>query len=220
MIVKPANAQTLLTLPTPVFTVNFVGESYNFSIDPYTGMNLTGPNNFVTNGTIIMTITNSVGFFHDLGVFYNVRMKGHYESDNWTNDIYTPPNSPGGFQAYSACNYTIQNFPAESYPPDSKIDFQVQSVVYNVTHVPYNPNSPNTETFENFTVYAISNWSGTQTVTIFSSSASILPTMNPLSTVTVTTAIPELTGLITVPLLLSILSVAVMLRHRKAHNTL
>ena len=54
-----------------------------------------------------------------------------------------------------------------------------------------------------------SNWSNTQTITIAATSTSTTPTSSPTPTV------PEFSWLLIVPLLLSIFSVAVVLRHRE-----
>lgn len=208
----PSYAQSSLTLPVPEFTVKFVGESYNVptttSINPYTGLNETIPAHFVTNGTIIMSIKNNgsnSNFLNGFPLFYNVRMKGHFEADNWTSDVYNPysgGSNSGGFQA-SDMDYTIQNYDANNYAPNSQIDFQVQAVVYNVTSVPFNPNYPNTSYYNVYTLYAISDWSATRTVTIGQSSPSPTPT------------VPEFPSWVILPILIMAIAFSLIVRKRK-----
>ena len=258
LMVRPGNAQTPLSLPIPEFVVYFVGNTYNVpatvSINPYTGENETVPSHFVTTGTIYLVVTNSPKYIiyptsinwangSNLYYFsssYGFRMKGHFEADNWTaaggGFTYGNGNADGTF---TMASHTVYYYTAESYPPNSQIDFQVEINVSNNTEIPYNPNYINTDYYEVSTLYATSGWSGTQTVTIanstalppegyggpsgywgpedFSTGITASSTTSPITTSS-TPAVPELPWLVIVPLLLSVFSVAVMRRWRKVSH--
>jgi hypothetical protein len=97
-------------------------------------------------------------------------------------------------------------FQSLDFESGAKIEFQVQasngSPVYNSTILE-----------EHYSIIGeTSDWSNTQTVTIPVSSVS------PASSPTSTPAVPELSWLIIVSLLLSVLSVAAIIRHRKSQT--
>jgi hypothetical protein len=230
LTVKPANAQGGQTpnysdyIPTPAipqFTLRFVQSSYNEIVtDPYTGVNTTQQ---VNNSTIEIIIRNQPFTSYNYGwqyknevvnrstsLWYNVQAKGHY-SKGWTeiylNNTVTYYPSQINTQSNSSDYTTISLLESETnYPAGGQVDFRVRAmaggffppVLYSMINLPLNFISKN------------SSWSPTQTITIPASSVSPNPTSTP--------AVPELSWSIVVPLLLSVFSVALMLRHRKTSN--
>jgi hypothetical protein len=142
--VKPANAQYLDDSPRPVgsaevpeFTVKFIDNSYDasttYSIDPYTGENITHSGHHVKVGTIEVAIKNPSGNFS--GLFYNIRYKGHFEGNNWkvsyeyqTGYPYYSSGVSGLVATHS--EYTIKTYSANGYSDNAQIDFQVQALWY------------------------------------------------------------------------------------------
>ena len=143
MIVEPSFAQT----PTPYipeFTVKFVGQPYDvpttYSLDPYTGENITIPGYHVTNGTIELWIKNQpFNSLNTFSLYYSVQSKGRFE-DSWTTRtenqfiisgdgwMVTPGIKP------SDSEYTVVSYSSD-YPPKYQVDFRVQTIVYNLTQV-------------------------------------------------------------------------------------
>ena len=220
MTVKPANAQTTPKPSVPEFSVKYVDSSYDVpattSIDPYSGKTVITQGYHVENKSIQISLRNQpfTPFTEDgwnILLCYNVREKGHYFG-NWT-EVYS---AGRGFLYENSGSYTTASYSlTENAPPfwdhltnitdTVEVDFQVQALigyVHTVYSVPFS-----NDVFEG----EISDWSNTQTVTISATSAS----PNPTSTSTATPAVPELSWLVIVPLLLSVVSVAVIFRHRK-----
>lgn len=211
LMAKPANAQTLPTPSVPEFTVKYLDLSYNVptttSIDPYTGQKVTSQGYHVENRTIELTINNQpYNAYSDTPqsypfLYFSVREKGHF-AENWT-EIYNPDM---GYLLKSSSAYTVVSyslgidFPFENGISSGQVDFQVEALVGGVYHISQNPLSG--MEFEGVK----SGWSATQTVTIPA------PTTSPTSTV------PELSGILLLPLLLSVFAVAVMVQHRKAKH--
>ncbi len=224
-IIKSADAQTATPTPTipmpsvPQFTIKYVNSSYEVpassTINQFTGQEVTSPSYHVENSSIVITILNQPftpyiidNYGNRVNLLYNVRMKGQF-TDVWTN-LY---NNLEDHPLSSGSEYTVLTFPVNSnasnsltIPIGSQVDFQVQAMIgYG-------------QVFEGFGTPLIfhgntSGWSDTQTVTIPASSTSASPSPTPTST----PAVPELSWLVIVPLFLSMLSVAVIIRHRKNH---
>ena len=176
---------------------------------------------------------------NSIGLYYNFRYKGHF-GDTWSyypfTDAYSKPNiqeqtthsygpyGGGNFIYYSASNSAntttsitldlLTSFPDGPQIPDgSQVDFQVQTQIGQINPIPSGMLAGD---FYNFTGQT-SDWSPTQTITIGETSASTSPTPTPtsLQNPTSTPTVPELSWLVIVPLLLSLFSVVVILRHRK-----
>ncbi len=218
--VKPANAQTIPKPSVPEFTLRYVDHSYDVSptttttTDPYTGKittKTTREGYHVDNRTIDFTIknqpyiknANTTGYWAS-GLFYNFRFKGHYENEtNWK----TCPAPSGNFDTYFqasngtetvislrlyqlAADYQIHGFAKTG----DEIDFQVQALVGHEKSLS--------------TAIAFqgerSDWSPTQTITV---GETAVTSPNP--------SIPEISWLAIAPLMVSLFSVAVLLRHRK-----
>jgi hypothetical protein len=219
---KPAFAQMPTNYPipnlsVPEFSAEFIKASYNAS-DPYTGVL-----EQIDNSTIQVSIKNQpldqmFGSSAPLSLYYNVRTKGHFEPDNWTvlnqnQTLYTLGPSDSGNNMVLGVNpsnssYTVLSYPAD-YPPKAQVDFQVQAVVYQMVQVfvqtqPHNPSIGSY--FPEPKLYETTDWSSTQTVAINQTSLSPTP------------SVPELSWLIILPVLLSIFSLAMIIRHRKTAN--
>jgi len=183
-----------ITKPSvPEFTVKFIDSSYTtpttYSIDPYTGQNVTHHGSYVANKTIEVTIRNQpfVRYFDtssgwNISLYYNVRVKGHYEV-NWT-DLYLREDMPylsENVPPKSASEYTVLSY--HSYqpisentymtggkmldlPPGSQVDFQLQALAGYIHRV-WNPNATNQLDMYPY-VFAgeESGWSNTKTLTI------------------------------------------------------
>jgi hypothetical protein len=100
-------------------------------------------------------------------------MKGHFGAQNWTDagEAFSYGSFYGNNGTFEMWSHTVYYYPAENYPPNSQIDFQVKVSVTNNTSVPINPNYQNTGYYEIASLHAASDWSDTQTVTISNSTA-------------------------------------------------
>ena len=222
----PSSYYPTVPIPTPSvpeFTVKYVNSSYevptSYSINPYTGQNVTNPSYYIDNESIVLTISNQPftsfidninGAPWNISLFYDVREKGHY-AENWTNLYYT-----GYFPIKASSQYTVLTYPAQHYSnaPDSymlgdisvqipeggQIDIQVEALIGYIS--PGHNFPPIPTTFAGQT----SDWSNTQSITVPSTSSSPSPT------------VPEFSSLAILLLLLSLFFVAVVIRHRKPNN--
>jgi len=222
LMVIPAKAQTIPTPSVPSFTLQFVDNSYNVptttSIDPYTGQTITHQGYHVTNITLVMTIQNQPLVYQYNGsqyaeLYYNIQAKGHY-AENWS-QIYANSDQPLA-NASSPQTMIIVGVLGDNgftVPPNSNlivssngtVDFQVQAMLGFFYKKAV---SGSGWFFQGNT----SDWSPTQTITIPANSVSPSPSL------TSTPAVPELSWLVIVPLLLSVISVAVIIRHRSVKH--
>jgi len=223
LTVKPAFAQSIPTPSVPEFSVTYVPSTYSLvSADQYT------PNetNTYTNNTIEFVIKNQpfspieLANGTALNLYYSIEEKGHF-SDLW-NDY-----SAWDFYPATDSNYTViyvefggdngtemgSLLSLNGVPAGGQVDFQIQaSIGYFTTIV---SNSPvGLPYYTEFTGES-SGWSNTQTITISASSTSSSPTPTLSPTATPTPTVLELSWLAVIPLLLSVFSVAVIVRHRK-----
>ena len=230
LMVKPASAQTPTPAPSaiptpsvPVFSIAIINSSYNvpptYSTDPYTGQTVTNAGYSVDVINVTLTIRNQPLVFSNNDFVYDIQIKPHY-STTWA-DLF---DFPEGDLAPSSGQSTAVTFQFNSevtngliptslglgwgdvemdVPLGGKVDFQVRAGVghgiHNVSQIGWEFNGE------------LSGWSPIQTVTIGQTSTSASP--SPASTST--PSVPELSWLVIVPLLLSVFSVAVMIRHRK-----
>ena len=139
ILVRPSFGQSITKPSIPQFNVKFVNASYDipitYSIDPYTGQNLTHPSYHVDNSSIELIIKNQpfVPYVNtNTGFkiwFYDIRMKGHF-AENWT-DLY----SVGDVPVASGSQYTILSYKELPYSNSSGIyvlgdsDFQFPAVL-------------------------------------------------------------------------------------------
>ncbi len=216
LMVKPASAQTpspspvLITSQYTEFTLKFVYSSYNeTTTNPYTGVNVTQQ---ISNNTIEVSIKNQPWFYNGVkyDLSYNIRTKGHFETDNWTLLYSNPDPSANGGIPPSDSGYSVVSYPIENYPPNAQIDFSVQAFAWNFSAGYY----PDGRYYSLSILVGESNWSNTQTLTIPASSTSTSSSPTSSQAPTSTPTAPEF-PIIAIPLLLSPLSVAVILSTKK-----
>jgi len=155
-----------------------------------------------------------------MGFFYNVRMR--INDGNWSllyPKHFVPTQSNG--------EYTTLSYPSEQPVVEyqyhlgyrivnlftgDKVDFQVQAMIGSIHRV-FNPNfTGQLDMYPYVFTGEESGWSNTQAITIPDTSASASPNPTPTPTV------PEFPMLVISPLLFSMLSIAVILKHRKTAN--
>ncbi len=224
---KPADAQTIPKPSVPNFDIAFIDSSYEIpptsTVNPYNGQVTTEAGRHVESRTIQISVKNqpftpftvqwqSGDQYYNKTVYlhYEVRWKGHFETD-WHQQYYPLDNyymiSPE--DARLKTEYSIFTYKGEyssagwngmgpTMPQDAQIDFQVKARIGYVKYVQ-----------EGIAGLAFkgeeSDWSNTQTITLAQNPTS--PSASP--------AIPELTWLAIVPMLLSLLSVAWVVKNRK-----
>jgi hypothetical protein len=232
VMVESAFAQTPTPYPVPIpkpsvpkFSVKFIDLSYTtpttYSIDPYTGQNVTHLGSLFANKTFEVTIKNQPFApifipYYDTGrgwyisLYYNIRVKTHPE-ENWTNlylreDIpYLSENVPSksvseytvlsynSYQPISENTYRMGNKMID-FPPGSQVNFQVEALAGYIQRI-WNPNfTSQLDMYPYVFTGEESGWSNTQTITIGEISASPTPTP----------PVPEFPSW-TIPLLLSIM---------------
>ena len=105
-------AQSVPVPSVPKFTLKLVAYPYDVAptttLDPYTGNNVTTEEGYrVENQSIQITITNQPYSYTFNGtnykIFYNVRVKGHFEADNWKETY--------DYDYYYNTNYHYSNYP-------------------------------------------------------------------------------------------------------------
>ncbi len=142
-----SSAQSSIPKPSvPEFTLKFTPHSYDepttYSIDPYTGDNVTNAGYHSEWTTLDIVITNqafdsSSCDISGLILMYNVRVKGHYEED-WK-ELY----GPGGVGQDSGSDYTVVSYSIgenggtlntgnKAITVYGEVDFQVQAMIGNV----------------------------------------------------------------------------------------
>ena len=164
----------------PRFTLSYVDKSYDVpptttsATDPYTNKTTTTkiPGYHVENSAIEVAIKNqpfpsTVGG-NTSNLYYDVRIKGHYEED-WNEQYSFSGSTSGDLQVQSSSEYTVLSFPANSYPPDGEVDFQVEAFLgyqYSYDNYFYNQQPHMIPIRVNLFIYERSGWSNTQTLTI------------------------------------------------------
>lgn len=187
IMVESAFAQSITKPSVPEFTLKLADHSYDvpatYSIDPYTGQNITHPGYHVENKTIDIIIKNQPFVSSINGttyqLYYNVRHKGSFE-DNWTELSWTDYDS-GSLVPQSNSQYTVISYSAQSYPINASLDFQIRALMgCYYQHTPQDPFLP-TVTYFGVPATGESKWSSTQTITIGESQT---PTPSPATTPT------------------------------------
>jgi hypothetical protein len=234
VMVKPIDAQTIPKPSVPEFTVFFADHSYDVpltstnSTNPYTGQQETHTEGgyHVEIKTIDVKITNQQ--FTPITIdgnttqlYYVIRWKGYYE--NWPNISYSGMDynyylNNFGINA-SNSQYTLKSYPIASMsyiPNGGKIDFQVKAQA----GYPFRYFGGHIQPIgTNFHAAAESEWSNIQTVTMvgnaWSNSTSYSPTPTESPNPTPSPSVPEFSWLMILPLFLSILSIAVLIKKRK-----
>ena len=220
LAVKPANAQSVPKLPVPEFTVKYTDNSYDApattSVDPYTGQSVETPAHHVVNRSITFTIQNqtvSRGFLH-----FIIAMKGHFSQSNWTN-IYDGQamnmydvlvNSTFILWTFSSSDLSGREVDrlyrgGDSFylPYTGEVDFMIKAKTWGEVMATASPQNPFGGSIT--TLFGESDWSNIQTITIGQTPTS--PSPSP--------TVPELSWYAILPLLLSLFSIAILVRHRK-----
>jgi hypothetical protein len=193
--IKPASAQTIPKPSVPEFTVQYADNSYSIpadtSIDPFTGKTVINQAQYITNQTVQVTIKNQT-IPSSAYLFYEIRMKGHYSQD-WANISSIQANT---HSEYTVLLYGIDGNNASSYftsrldeiSSGGTVDFQVQAQVWHYEQ------SKDIFGSWNQVLWAASDWSNTQTITIGQTSPTspAIPTITSISS-SPTPAVPELT---------------------------
>ena len=246
MTTKFASAQSAQSIPmpsVPQFTLKYADHSYDVSpktttsstTNPYNGNTTTTTTTtqgyHVRNFTIDVTIENqpftSINIDgNSTGLYYNVRIKGHFGEDWMQQYSYTNQYSSigGNVLPYeSRSKYTVLSIPANDYQAGDQVDFQVQAVI-GYSYISYDYSHPPQVFSGNQFVYNSSDWSSTQTVTIPASSNSASPTstLSPTPTITPTSTVPEFSAIsvLAIFLVLSLFAVTMLtIRKRKITKT-
>ena len=166
----------------PEFTVEFVNHPYDvpttYSIDEYTGENITHAGYSMDNYTVNIVIKNPFNYsYSNMGyyLFYNVRVRGHF-SEEWDTLYYYysyaksseyTPYKPNWLAADKNSEYTTTSHPA-NYLPGAQLDFQVQAVPIYSGQVKVSSHLFDfTGHYEpGYVVGEASDWSATQTLVI------------------------------------------------------
>lgn len=214
IMIESANAQSIPKPSVPEFTVKYVDNSYYISA-PTTIIDQNGNSrlvqDYVENKSVEFSIKNQ-GFTpytipynssdpyntgQTVNLMYNIRMKMH--TDNTSNWQYITYLSDGYLKQsdsnLTVASYQLENLFSMGIPNNEQIDFQVQALIGYVHRYPIT----NSWTFNG----TESNWSPTQTLAIADESVSPSPT------------IPEFPYLLVIPLLLSVLAVALAFKIKK-----
>jgi hypothetical protein len=197
VMVETAFAQSIPKPSVPEFTLVLVDSSYDvpttYSIDPYTGDNVTHNGYHVEDKKIGMKIKNQpfTSYYNDslgqtIGFYYNIRFKGHFEEE-WR-ELYRA--SDGYPHQWSDSDYTVIAFLSETgktiestgfsktFPDGAQVDYQVEAMI---GYIHREVTSPIPGTGWLFTGEK-SGWSETLTLTVPISTQ--LPTITPSPTTT------------------------------------
>ncbi len=218
IIAQSVSAQTIPKPSVPEFTLRLHDSSYDIpattSTDPYTGQQTTTSGKRIEQRTLEIRIKNVPftpfqikavnNLTYEAGFYYNIRFKPHFSPESgWENDFGYDQylNRSSGAETVYRLNMTILydgriEVPSWSrlIPDNAQLDFQVQALIGG-------PNDAWTFTGEK------SDWSSTQTMSV-----------NQYSSPSPTPTVPELSWLVIMPLLITVLSIALILRHRKTAN--
>jgi hypothetical protein len=188
----------------PEFTVKLVEHPYDvppsYSIDPYTGENVTNQGYHVYNRTIEVSIKNQPFTpytdvnGHSISLYYNVSMKGHY-GNTWNYYLHNRYQDylPASGSSYTVVSFTLGASFREGYfvlggfpsdiPAGGEVDFRVEALAGFYSY--YRENWWFMDVYQvNFNGVE-SGWSNTQTITIPETSTSTSPSPNPTPTPTV-----------------------------------
>ncbi len=205
------SAQSTSKPSAPEFTVQYGDHPYDvpttYTTDIYTGETITHQGYRVQNRTIDLIIKNQPfseygdGSGNVTGLYYNVRVKGHFGGDSdWK---YYPEykSFPASSGSYTTISFSINGYAGDSSntiyaPAEGKLDFQVQALVgyYFTEWVSMNlPDHPLAGGLANVFHGQKSDWSNikileagnpttqpsTPTATVFPSPSPVQPTLNP-----------------------------------------
>jgi len=245
-VAQTAFAQTSTPIPTftpaptpnvPQFSLSFVNNSYFLpqtitnTTNPYTNQTISASfgGYFVKNYTIEIMIKTQPSLPTINGasteVYFNVRAKGHFE-ENWS-DLNIPSDDENVIDEYwlgylppqQNSDYTVLSEQANTYPDGGQVDFQVRAILgyttfYHDNYYPY---------YHSDFVYQSSQWSPTQTISIVEGSTSSSINSSPYSSLITTStspnatpSAPEFPALAVLPMLMVVLSFAIVLKRLKS----
>ena len=244
IMVESAFAQSIPKPSVPEFTMKYIDNSYDvpptYEKDQYTGQQVITHNGYhVDDRSLVFTIksqpfttyNDSVG--NVINLYYNFRFKGVF-GDQWNYYPFEEGHSTRTFGGLGNMGDYFPNFSASKsgetilpialksfsagIPNGYPVEFQVQAQIGYITGQGVSMAMGSSYEFTGQS----SDWSSTQTITIGETSAtsSPNPTQSPTNTPspTPTPSIPEFSWLAILPLMIAILSAAVILRHRKTAN--
>ncbi len=232
VMISSVFAQSIPKPIVPEFTVALVDSSYDvpttYSIDPYTGENVTHAGYRVESRTIEIRIKNKpfTPFLikngpntYTVQFYYNLRFKGHFDQE-WR-EAYNP--NVNGYVGRDSGLETVISLQGDyssteglkltpdsarfyaTFPPNAQVDFQVEAMIGYIHHVVAMPFS--SDVFEG----EISGWSETQTLTI-EASQTPSPEPKPTSTPTTTPAPnPKELNLVEIAILILLIAIAALI---------
>jgi hypothetical protein len=217
LMIKPADA-ALENTPTPEFSIKYTDGSYDIpsttTIDPFTGQPTTTPAQHINNQTITVTIKKQTTLYGDNQLYYQIQMKGYY-SQKWANISHIEANP---YSEYTIVTCAIDGNNASGQFEEhlsqvtsgGTVDFRVQAQILAASSNPYQ--------MQMFWLDAISDWTPTLTITLIdgATSSSINTSPTPTQSPVPTPTVPELSWSAIVPMLLSLFSVALVVKHRKS----
>jgi hypothetical protein len=171
--VSTVQAESSMTkLSIPEFTVTYADVSYDVpastSIDPFTGKTIENPVYHVENRTVQFVINGETITFSNGHLYYIIRMKGSF-SDDWSNvsRIRADSNSSVMTILFSSSGTQGELYYRDNsfyLPPAGQADFQVQAQVWGEVMAEKTLTNPFGGSID--TLFAASDWSNTQTITI------------------------------------------------------
>ena len=164
---SPNDLESIPKPSIPEFTIRLIDSSYDvattYSIDPYTGENVTHPGYHVEANSLEITFKNQP-FKHfmiqsySVNFHFNIRIKGHF-SEDWG----YPYSAYYGFiRADLDSEYTIEIIEPSKidYPPGAQVDYQAEAMIGYIHRDASTFLAPWVLTGE------MSGWSETQTLTL------------------------------------------------------
>jgi len=247
LMIKTVSAQTINAPSVPEFSLRLVKHTFDLpptsTIDPFTGQNtkIGGEQwEWLTVDVIIrnQNFRGSASLLSYSGLMYSVRFKGHY-AQNWS-DVsatsalgaeleagpYLPQNSNASYTIFSIMinpngpsedRYLGSALPLYQLPPydrptsyidaplGGQVDFQVEALAGTISE---SPRSTGGWTFKG----QESGWSNTESIILNEADATTV------ALTSYTPTVSELSWFVILPLLLSVFSVAVIVRHLKNRN--
>ena len=231
LTVKPANAQSMTKPSIPNFSLLFVNSSYSQGSD------------FFQNEAIVISISNrpftsyyvdnkSVDLYYKIwwntssttSLFWwdnnTVWLASNCRRDPENGTVLNPNAKTTDIRLdFATNNYSVPlglTPPLPHIPVSGQVDFQIQALIGYYSGAVWYGNS----WFGwNSSDLGSSDWSRIQTITIPASSSSPNQTTSPSSSTATSPTVPEIPTVLLLPLLLSMFSIAVILRHRKMQTT-
>jgi hypothetical protein len=218
ILITPISAQYSPKPSIPQFSLKLISSEYtvppSYSIDPYTGENITHSGYNVRNQSVEISIKNQhlVLTLENASLYYNVRVKGHFENASWSELYSYDSSSPGVIVSSgtlppeSNSQYTVLYYPVNGFANNTQLDFQVEAFIGDYSTSEPSSHSPFVPSSTTFGILSDTEtgWSETKTILLVDNS----PTTTP--------PVPELSPLAVLALLLLMPLIAVILKNKKA----